>query len=140
MLQAFYVDIAKVDRDLAYVAMVVHICCKLLFSMFQLFLQTYLPSVFVWMFNMFYTYVASVFIWMLCMFYMVFKCLLGVSASVSDAYFVCFICLRTYVASVAFGCFKSRPGVASCSLLAFDYLASVSPPSLGAGWASEPEA
>ena len=29
-------DIAKVDRDVAYVAMVVHICCKLPFPMFHL--------------------------------------------------------------------------------------------------------
>jgi hypothetical protein len=27
----FYMDIAKVDRDVAYVTMVVHVCCKLLF-------------------------------------------------------------------------------------------------------------
>jgi hypothetical protein len=37
MLQVFYVDIVKVDRDIAYVAMVVHVCCKLLFPMFHLF-------------------------------------------------------------------------------------------------------
>jgi hypothetical protein len=69
VFQLFYMHVASVlcgycksRLGLAYVAMVVHICCKLLFSMFQLFLQTYLASVFVWMFNMFYTYVASVFI------------------------------------------------------------------------------
>jgi hypothetical protein len=28
---------AKVDRDVAYVAIVVHICCKRPFSLFQLF-------------------------------------------------------------------------------------------------------
>jgi hypothetical protein len=37
MLQVFYVYIAKVDWDVAYVAMIVHVCCKLLFLMFQLF-------------------------------------------------------------------------------------------------------
>ena len=31
-------DVAKVDRDVAYVAMVVHLCCKRLFPMFHLFL------------------------------------------------------------------------------------------------------
>jgi hypothetical protein len=30
--------VVKVDRDVAYVAMVVYVCCKLLFSMFYLFL------------------------------------------------------------------------------------------------------
>jgi hypothetical protein len=30
-----------------------------------------------------------------------FKCFLGVFASVSEAYFECFICLQTYVANVA---------------------------------------
>jgi len=30
-------DVAKVDRDVAYVAIVVHVCCKLLFPMFCLF-------------------------------------------------------------------------------------------------------
>ena len=33
----FHADVAKVDRDVAYVAMVVHVCCKLLFLMFHLF-------------------------------------------------------------------------------------------------------
>jgi hypothetical protein len=28
MLQLFHTDAAKVDRDVAYVAMVVHVCCK----------------------------------------------------------------------------------------------------------------
>ena len=39
---------------------------------------------------------------------MVLKCFSGVFASISDACFKCFICLQTYVASVASGCFKSR--------------------------------
>jgi hypothetical protein len=37
MLQLFHMDVAKADRDVAYVAIVVHACCKLLFSMFHLF-------------------------------------------------------------------------------------------------------
>jgi hypothetical protein len=37
MLQVFHVYVAKVDRDVAYVAMVMHVCCKRLFQMFQLF-------------------------------------------------------------------------------------------------------
>jgi hypothetical protein len=30
-------DVAEVDRDVAYVAMVVHVCCTLLFPMFHPF-------------------------------------------------------------------------------------------------------
>jgi hypothetical protein len=37
MLQAFHVDVAKVDKDVAYVAMAMHVCYKRLFKMFQLF-------------------------------------------------------------------------------------------------------
>jgi hypothetical protein len=40
-------DIAKVDRDVAYVAMLVDVCCKLLFSMFHLFIETHVASVFI---------------------------------------------------------------------------------------------
>jgi hypothetical protein len=35
----FRVNVAKVDHDIAYVAMVVHICCKRLFPMFHLFFR-----------------------------------------------------------------------------------------------------
>ena len=47
MLQAFQMDVVKVDRDVAYVAMLVHECCKLLFPMFHLFVQTHVASVFI---------------------------------------------------------------------------------------------
>jgi hypothetical protein len=40
-----------------------------------------------------------------------FKSKFGVAASLSDACFMCFICLQTYVASVVSGRFKSRSGV-----------------------------
>jgi hypothetical protein len=40
----FYVDVAKVDRYVAYVAMAIHICVKCMFLMFHLF-QTYVASV-----------------------------------------------------------------------------------------------
>jgi hypothetical protein len=41
----FHTDVTKIDRNVAYVAIVVHICCKLLFPMFYLFFQTYDASV-----------------------------------------------------------------------------------------------
>jgi uncharacterized CHY-type Zn-finger protein len=37
MFQLFHANVAKVDRDVAYVAMVVHVCCKRLSPMFHLF-------------------------------------------------------------------------------------------------------
>ena len=56
----FYIDVAKVDQDVAYVAMVVHVYCKCLLPMFHQFFQMYVASVFIWMLHMFHTYVASV--------------------------------------------------------------------------------
>jgi hypothetical protein len=37
MLQVFYMDIAKVDKDVAYVAMAIYVCFKCMFQMFHLF-------------------------------------------------------------------------------------------------------
>jgi hypothetical protein len=37
MLQGFRMDVAKVDRNVTYVAMVVHVCCKRLLPMLHLF-------------------------------------------------------------------------------------------------------
>ena len=52
MLQVFHMDVAEVERDVAYVAkysrgmlQVVEACCKCLFKMFYLF-RTYVASVF----------------------------------------------------------------------------------------------
>jgi hypothetical protein len=45
MFQVFHTDIAKVDQDVAYAAMVIHVFCKCLFPMFYLFFQTYIASV-----------------------------------------------------------------------------------------------
>jgi hypothetical protein len=67
-------DVTKIYWDIAYVEIVLHVCCKFLFPMLQLFLQTYVVSVCIRMLHMFYTYAVSVFIWMLYMFYMIFKC------------------------------------------------------------------
>jgi hypothetical protein len=39
MLQVFRTDVAKIDLDIAYVAVVVHVCCKRLFLMFHPFLR-----------------------------------------------------------------------------------------------------
>jgi hypothetical protein len=60
MLQEFHTDVAEVDQDDAFVVMVLHVYCKLLFLMFPLFFHTYVASVLIWMLHMFHTYVVSV--------------------------------------------------------------------------------
>ena len=60
MLQDLCMDVEKVDRDVAYVAMAIHVCCKRLFQMFHLFFQMYVANVFIWLLHMFHTYVANV--------------------------------------------------------------------------------
>jgi hypothetical protein len=39
MLQVFHTDVVKLDRDVAYVAMAIQVCCKRLFQMFHLFFR-----------------------------------------------------------------------------------------------------
>jgi hypothetical protein len=63
-------DVAKVDRDVAYVAMVVHLCCKRLFPMYRLFFRRMLQMrlsecwiCFTHMLQMFYLDVAYVLQW-----------------------------------------------------------------------------
>jgi hypothetical protein len=45
ILHVFRMDLVKVDLDIAYIAMVVHVRCKRLFVMFHSFFQTYVASV-----------------------------------------------------------------------------------------------
>jgi hypothetical protein len=73
--------VAKVDRDVVYVVMVVHVYCKLLFLMFHLFFQMYVTSVFIWTLHIsriclqvFYLDVAYVLLW----FQVFFRCLTDV--------------------------------------------------------------
>jgi hypothetical protein len=44
MLQVFYIDVVKVDRDVAHIVMVIHVCFQYMFQMFHLF-QMYVASV-----------------------------------------------------------------------------------------------
>ena len=110
MLQVLHLDVLKVNQDVAYIAMV-HICCKCLLPMFNLYFRMYVASVFIWILHMFHTYVASIlsiyciyFAHMLQVFYQDVACVrngfqvfLGVFASVSDSCFKCFNCLQTTV-------------------------------------------
>ena len=54
------------------------------------------------------------------------QCFLSVFQVFQKLVFKCFNCLQTYVATVVFGCFKSRSGVASL-LLGFCCIVSVCP-------------
>jgi hypothetical protein len=81
MLQVSYVDVAKVDRDVAYVAMTIHVCCKCVFKCF---------SYFIWILHMLqwlYTYIASV----CSKCFTCFRCMLQVFLS------ECCICYSGYI-------------------------------------------
>ena len=75
-------NVVKVDRDVAYVAMVVHVCCKLLFQGFICFFRRMLQ---VCLFN--FAYVSHI-----CVQLFVLQWFLGVFVSVLDACFKCSIC------------------------------------------------
>jgi hypothetical protein len=98
VLQVFHIDVPKVDRDITYVAMISHTCCKRVFQMFHLFFRSMLQVCLFWVCYPNVTYVLQ---W-------IFKCFLDVFANVLDACFKCFIRLQTYVANISSECFKSR--------------------------------
>jgi hypothetical protein len=102
VFEVFHTDVAKLDRDIAYVAIIVHLCCKCLFPVFYLFFRH--------MLHMFHTYVSSILSGRYVMFAIVLKCFSGVFASVSETCFKCFIYLLLYVASIVSECFKTRLG------------------------------
>jgi hypothetical protein len=100
----FYIDVAKVDRDVAHVAMAIHICFKCMFQMFYPF-QTYSASVSFGCcktrsgFLYIYASVLGVFIRMLQVFYLdvcngytCFHVFSQCFASVSDVCCKCFSC------------------------------------------------
>ena len=87
----FNLDVAKVDRNVAHVAMATDVYFKCIFRIFHLFFQTYVLQVF-------HLDVAYIF------------------TSVSDVCSKCFSCFHTYFASVSSGCFKSRSSVAASVL------------------------
>jgi hypothetical protein len=60
MLQVLHMDVAKVDRDAAHVAIAIHVCCKRLFEMFHQFFQTCVASALTGFCICFHTDVASV--------------------------------------------------------------------------------
>jgi hypothetical protein len=54
-------DVAKVDRDVVYVASVSAECCKPLFKMFHLCFRRMFASVLIWMLHMFHICCKSIF-------------------------------------------------------------------------------
>jgi hypothetical protein len=63
ILQVFHMDIAKLDRNVAYVTSVSEACCKRLLKIFICFLDVCLQVFLIWMFYMFYTCYKSMFQW-----------------------------------------------------------------------------
>jgi hypothetical protein len=123
----FHVDVAKVDRDVAHVAMAIHVCFKYMFLMFHLF-QTCGSSVssrccksrfrccmYMQVFQVFsYVYFKyfHLDVPMFCNGYThAFKFFLCF-ASVSNLMLQVFQLFRTYIASVLSGCCRSRSDVA----------------------------
>jgi hypothetical protein len=121
-----YLDVAKVDRDVAHVVMAIHVCFKCMFQMFicsKRMLQVFYLAVTKADLDVVYTcmlqaYVSSVFrcfirmfacVLMLHMFAMVFKMFFRCFHKYFGCLFKCFICLLLYVAT---GCFKSKSGFA----------------------------
>jgi len=122
VFQLFHLDIAKVDRNVAHIAMAIHVCSEYFICFSRRIFVSVLSGCYICFykcfrhicskcFSCFCTYVASVSS-------ECFKNRSGVAASVSYAYLKCFIYFQTYVVSVVSGCFKSRSDVC-ISLLAF---------------------
>jgi hypothetical protein len=99
MFQMFDIDVAKVDRDVAYVVVAANVGCKRC-SQCLFFFSDVGASMFIWMLRMFHI-CCNCFIWMLRIFAMIFKCfkeflqvfqtyVVSVLA-VSDACCICFI-------------------------------------------------
>jgi hypothetical protein len=95
-LQLFHIDITKIDWDVAFVVMA--IC-------FRRILQVFL-------FGYCICFIPQVFLYGCCVcFEMTFQVFSRCFLNVSNAYFNCFICFQTLVASVSSRCFKSKSGV-----------------------------
>jgi hypothetical protein len=98
----FHMDVVKVNRVVTRVAMVVHVCCKLMFSMFRLIFPMYVASVCMLQVCLsrcciyFHTYDESV-LSRCCI------CLQWFQVFFS----VCFICFQTYVVIITSGCFQN---------------------------------
>lgn len=110
MLQAFHTDVANVDRDVSYVAMIVRVCCRPpFFNVLSFFPDTCCKCGYSNAAHVFYIYVAKCFylnvVFVCNGFHLFFMCFF---ISISDARFKCFICLQAYVSNVASGCSKSR--------------------------------
>jgi hypothetical protein len=75
MFQVFYEDVTKVDRDVAYIVRIVHVCCKCLFPMFHYFFRRILQLC---LCRCFHAYVASILLGRCICLQLFFKCFLCV--------------------------------------------------------------
>jgi hypothetical protein len=74
ILQVFYMNVTKVDRDVVFVGMVYTCMLQAFIPDVSSVFQTYVSSVFIWMLHMFHIYVASVLFRCCECFAMGFKC------------------------------------------------------------------
>jgi hypothetical protein len=122
MLQALYVDVAKVDRDVAHVVMAIHVCFKCISKMFHLFhmnvaiglfgcckngsryyIYMHVASICFKYFQVFYAYICKCFIWML----HILQWFSNVFQALSQVFHVPFFMLQLLhldVSKVHFGC------------------------------------
>jgi hypothetical protein len=91
MLQVFHLDVAKVDCDVAHVAIAIDVCFKCMFQTFHLFFHTFIASIsygccicFICMLQLFYLDVAYV-----CIGFQEFS---YAFASITDTCCKCFSC------------------------------------------------
>jgi hypothetical protein len=90
-LQVFCMSVAKVDRDLANVARVVHVCCKYMFLMFHLFFRCTL-QVCLSRYCICFTYTLQVFYLDIAYVYNVFKCFIRMFQVFHLSSDVCYKC------------------------------------------------
>jgi hypothetical protein len=107
----FQMDVAKVDRDIAYVVIVIHVCCKRLFKcficVFGCMLQMFLSG-----YCIYFTHMLQVFYMDVAYAYNGFQAFSGVFCKCSKSMFKVFYLSSDVCVSVASGCFKSRFSVA----------------------------
>jgi hypothetical protein len=103
-----HMDIGKVDRDVAHIAIAIHVCCKRLFKVYHLFFRriTYVVSVLFGCCICFHTNVASVcskcFIHFTCMLQVFYLDVTYVSHRCCTHLFQIFHMFQTYAATSFF--------------------------------------
>jgi hypothetical protein len=113
MLQVFHTDVVKLDQDVVYVAMVVHVCCKCLFPIFLLIFHLGCKCVYLYI-ACFLTHTSQVFYLDITYVCTVFQVFFICCCKCFRRMFQIFQLFCTYVASVSSECFKRRKRCHAC--------------------------